>query len=250
MPTPQQRRAQEQKRAQAAKPQAVPRAEDVSAANTEQGLPDRPDTGVTQVPGGFAKMGEDDNKNDVTYLQPDVEIKGLPPAESSQEPLSNLLDPAFIKTLIDAGVRAALSDMEAEKQQRFVEAEQRTLQNVPQFNYLKHFRNDVSPEIMILELDMSSDNPQMNPLSGQYIQFRRGHFFATTENQVKQLEWMMSTAEHTADTTGTLGGNRAIYVDDEEKLFYCTAGCPASEFVSASEAKYKAHMRGVHGINL
>lgn len=95
---------------------------------------------------------------------------------------------------------------------------------------------------------MNAPYPQMEPIPGSFIRFKRGHFFAVTENQVKQLDWMLNEAEHSADTSQVLGGNRAIYVDDDEKLYYCTAGCDKNDFVSASEAKYKAHMRGVHGV--
>lgn len=229
-----------------------PTAPSVSTANTEV-VPPKPDRGTVAVPGGFAKQGVDDNKNDTDYIQPDRNIKGIAPAVSDvEDQLSALLGADAIKRLIDAGVRQVLDQMNIQPSsgpQKFINSDQQNAPSAPAFNFLKHYRNDVSPEIEVQELDMSTDEPQLNPIRGSFIRFRRGHFFAASENQVKQLDWMMNAPASSADGMRTIGGNPAIYEDDGEKLYYCTAGCPASEFVSASEKKYKAHMRAVHGVN-
>lgn len=171
-----------------------------------------------------------------------------PPAVSEANPLGAMLGPEMLKKLIEAGVKQQIEAMGLSNQQRYIAADA-PKQEAPKFNFLKHYRNDVSPELEVLELDMSADVPQLEPFPGQYIRFRRGHFFATTENQVKQLDWMLNEATHSADTSQVLGGNRAIYEDDGEKIYYCTAGCSRADFHTASEASYKAHMRAVHGVN-
>lgn len=169
-------------------------------------------------------------------------------ASSNRDPLAEMFGPDVIKKLIDAGVKQYLDTHGISATPAIAEDAPKV--PTPEFTFLKHYRNDVSPEIEVQELNMDAEVPQMEPIPGSFLRFRRGHFFATTDNQVKQLDWMLNMAEHSADTSQVLGGNRAIYEDDGEKLYYCTAGCSKEDFVSASEAKYRAHMRGVHGVIL
>lgn len=188
---------------------------------------------------------------EVTRQDPviDLEAKGEPDV-SRPSPVEELMGPDVIRKLIEAGVKQQLEAMGMTPQpaQKFV-TNDKPVPTAPEFKHLGHYRNDVSPEIEVQELNMDADVPQLEPIRGKYIRFRRGHFFAETENQKKQLDWMLDMAGHSADTTQSLGGNRAIWLDDDQdKIFYCTAGCTPAEFHAASEAKLKAHLRGVHGV--
>lgn len=188
----------------------------------------------------------------VTKDEPVVNLEAKGETDVSRpNPIEELLGPDVLKKLIESGVRQQIEAMglTPRQEQKFV-TNDGPIVATPTFSHLGHYRNDVSPEIEVQELNMDAEVPQLEPIPGSFIRFRRGHFFATTENQVKQLEWMMNTAEHSHDTTQSLGGNRALYKDDDEKIYYCTAGCSAGEFHSASEARFKAHMRGVHGVEL
>lgn len=189
----------------------------------------------------------------VTRDEPVVNLEATGETDVSRpNPIEELMGPDVIRKLIEAGVKQQLESMGISPQpaQKFVTNDRPVPNAAPDFKHLGHYRNDVSPEIEIQELNMDADVPQLEPIRGRYIRFRRGHFLAETENQKKQLDWMLDMAEHSADTTQSLGGNRAIYLDEDEKMFYCTAGCTPGEFHSASESKFKAHMRGVHGVIL
>ena len=72
--------------------------------------PNQPDFANVQVPGGFAKVGED-NLNDATWSQSNPNIKGAAPAVSNvHDQLSALLGPDVIQKLIESGVAQALRD--------------------------------------------------------------------------------------------------------------------------------------------
>lgn len=189
---------------------------------------------------------------EVTRQEPviNLEAKGQP-SNPERSPLEELMGPDVLNKLIEARIKQYMdeSGVTRSSADKMVPVNG-PVQATPTFNYLGHYRNDVSPELEVQELNMDAEVPQLEPIPGSFIRFRRSHFFATTENQVKQLDWMMGVAEHSADTRDSLGGNRAIYKDDGEKIFYCTAGCSRADFHSASEQRYKAHMRGVHGVEL
>lgn len=120
----------------------------------------------------------------------------------------------------------------------------------PSDAFLKHYRCDASPEMEILELDMSSEAPHLTPKDGQMIRFRRGHFFATTENQVKQIEWMIAGARGVPDAKTKFGGVTGIYEDSGEVLYHCPYGCSAEQFVTASKDAYHAHLRATHNVEI
>jgi hypothetical protein len=113
-----------------------------------------------------------------------------------------------------------------------------------QFKY--HFRNDVNPSVKIQAMDMSAidrgERPQDNPLYGHWYEFHVGHFQTDDENAARQLKWMMENVP--VDANGqTVGGNLAIYEDDNSVIFRC----PQCDFVTASPSGYKAHRRATHG---
>jgi hypothetical protein len=116
----------------------------------------------------------------------------------------------------------------------------------PSFKY--HFRNDVSPHVKIQAMDMSAldrgERPQDNPLIGHWYAFHVGHFQTNDENAARQLRWMMSNVP--VDSNGqTVGGNLAIYEDDNSVIYRCPD--PSCDFVTASPAGFRAHRRATHG---
>jgi hypothetical protein len=218
---------------------------------------DQPDRATEQVPGGFAKeLDSSTQGNDVEFVQPLNEQKVVAPAESNQtseDLLSTLFQSPSFVALVEREVAKRVADGQPHAgPQRFIDASAQSHASVkPDFDFLKHYRNDASPELWIQELDMDAIDPRLAPLPGRGMQFRRSHFFATTENQVKQIEWMSSQATHSADGTRVTGGVVGIYEDDGEELFYCPAGCPVDQFApTANKKKFDAHMRAVHGVEV
>ena len=162
--------------------------------------------------------------------------------------------PDYINKLIADAVAKALSgnvdQMVVHQASNPVQFARDTQANAPvdadnRPKYLKHYRNDVDPNKEYLELDMDTSLPQANPKRGSYIRFRRGHFFATTENQVKQLDWMMSRPSVNPETGEIVGGDSNIYEDDGNNVGRCPYGCEAY-FIPGSNA-HKAHMKNAHG---
>lgn len=116
-------------------------------------------------------------------------------------------------------------------------------------NYKKHFRNDLRPDEIIQRLDMSAldrgERPQANPIPGSYIKFRLGHLYTNDDNDIRQIEWMISRPA--TDSEGnTIGGAPHIYEDDGSVLLHCAV----HEKTFASKAAYDAHMRSVHGVGV
>lgn len=81
---------------------------------------------------------------------------------------------------------------------------------------LKIYRNTRHPNIEIQELDFTQARPQAYPLYGKKILFHNSYFYARTENQVKQLDWMMANDSYGHDgiQQQTIGGNRDIFEDN------------------------------------
>lgn len=219
---------------------------------------DTPDRGAEPVAGGFGQDGmtSEQTGNDVAFVQPLNEQKLLSPAvsnESTQDMLSHLFEsPAFVALVEREVSKRVAGSGDKRAGQQFVEASAQARPSVqPDFEFLKHYRNDASPELFIQELDMSAPNPKAAPIVGRGIRFRRGHFFATTQNQVDQIESMMNAPTHSADGTKVVGGVLGIYEDDGEQLYYCPAGCPIDRFQpTANKKKFQAHMRAVHQVEV
>lgn len=111
--------------------------------------------------------------------------------------------------------------------------------------YLKHYRCDTSPDLTIVRVNMSDGKPN-GAMKGKYIKFRRGHFFATEQGEVDQLEWMRQTPPFDPLEPGkVLGGNPSIYEADGKELTPCEH-C-GELFVAGSNA-WKSHLRASHGI--
>lgn len=220
-----------------------------------------PDEVVVEVDeqGGEAVLG-----NDNAFHSPTNHLKAGPEAQSNQDlaaQLESLLSPAVLQNLIAAGVQAHFAAHpelapapEAPKQEPASTLINPNLgQAVPQ-NYLKAYRNSRSPEIEYLELDMSAldrgENPSMFPIKGSYLRFQRGRFYATTQNQVRQLDWLSKRDTVSGDGKAVIGGDPALYEDDGEQILYCPVGCSHAEYHFASTKSLGRHMRAVHHMNV
>jgi hypothetical protein len=152
-----------------------------------------------------------------------------------------------LNKLIEERIAAALSDTSTVRGNPIVDATQREKKTVTPERYLKHYRCDVAPEISIQlrNYDEGSDSLS-GVVKGKRMNFRRGHFFATTQEEVDQIEWMMKHPSlDPTDSSRVIGGNPHIYEDDGRDLVQC-AYC-SEVFVSGSNA-LKSHLRATHGV--
>lgn len=121
----------------------------------------------------------------------------------------------------------------------------------PPPTYKKHYRCDVTPEIQIQRLDMTSldrgERPSANPLPGEWIKFLRGHFFTSDDDVIRQIEWMKGRSQLSSDQSQTMGGNPSIYEDDDSPVYRCSAGC---DYSTASKNAWIAHMWGTHQLEV
>lgn len=195
---------------------------------------------------------EDVSQVEDPMLKMDVNPEETKAPEVAPFDIDSILNSGAFASLIDRAVeeRVARHPSEPGTVNQFVDQSQSTpAPVVPDHVYLKHYRCDGSPELEIVELDMSADTPRLTAMDGApTMKFRRGHFFATTENQVKQIEWMMAGARGVPDAKQKFGGVVGIYEDSGETLFYCPYGCSADVFVSASKAGLDAHLRATHNV--
>lgn len=129
-----------------------------------------------------------------------------------------------------------------------VEADTRSAQAHRPPAYLKHYRCDLSPDATIQKRFYDESTDSLTGLDkGNYIRFRRGHFFATEQEEVDQLEWMMrNTSVDPRDVNRVIGGMPSIYEDDGQNLTLCKYGC-GETFIIGSNS-YKAHIRATHGV--
>jgi hypothetical protein len=166
-------------------------------------------------------------------------------AQTPDEPVVSWADAAaenqrIQEELIQKAVQDALNKMGLQNRDEAPKSD-----FVPhKFRY--HFRNDVNPSVKIQAMDMSAldrgERPQDNPLYGHWYEFHVGHFQTDDENAARQMKWMMNNVP--VDAAGqTVGGNLAIYEDDNSVIFRC----PQCDFVTASPSGYKAHRRATHG---
>jgi hypothetical protein len=157
------------------------------------------------------------------------------------------IDPETINALVAQMVSEQLAIREAEKATvKVVDASIRDKQAVEPAKYLAHYRNDLSPDIQIQMRSINDDGSAGSALRGRYIKFRRGHFFATKEDEVAFIEWLMRTpAFDPTDASRPMGGNPSIYVSDGKDIVACLY-CN-ERFVAGSNAM-KSHMRATHGI--
>lgn len=150
-----------------------------------------------------------------------------------------------ISKMIADQVAAELAKANAQSPNPIVHAEQRGRSQPEPESYLKHYRCDVSPDLTIVRRNADGDKLG-SPIKGQYIKFRRGHYFATDQDVVDQIEWLMrNPTTSPSNPEQVIGGVPTIYEDDGRDLIRCEY-CP-EPFVRGSNA-YKAHLRATHGV--
>jgi hypothetical protein len=188
-----------------------------------------------------------------------------------------MFDPMSILSTLDLDglINAAVEKKIAEREHQIkvnagnsvVEAATRVQASPPPPKFLKHYRCDTSPNLVIHARTIVDGVPHRSkewstdakawrdpdPLAGKRIQFRRGHFFATEQWQVDLMEWKMShpsiDPSSGAEAPIVVGGNPSIYEDDGiNNVGDCEYGCGLS-FVPGSNA-YKAHLRATHGVGV
>lgn len=160
-----------------------------------------------------------------------------------------ILSSIDINKLIEERIAAALSNTSMTRGNPIVDATQREKKAFTPERYLKHYRCDVSPEIKIALRRYNPDTDTLEGLAkGKWMSFRRGHFFATTQEEVDQIDWMMRHPSlNPTDSSQVIGGNPTIYEDDGRDLVQC-AYCE-EVFVSGSNA-LKSHLRATHGVSI
>jgi hypothetical protein len=110
---------------------------------------------------------------------------------------------------------------------------------------LKVYVCDRYPNAQIPELDFSKPEPRKHPMRGKTIKFRLGKFRATTENQVKQLDWMMDNPTH--DQFGeVIGGFPYIVEDIGESVYICRKCDP--NFVTTDPKRFRMHNKTMHSV--
>lgn len=155
---------------------------------------------------------------------------------------------AMLAKIIEQKVNEALLAARMNQGNPVVNAETRTPAAVTPQKFLKHYRCDVSPDMQIQVRGYDRDADKLGaPIKGHWIKFRRGHFFATTQEQVDQLEWMIRhPLFDPAEPGQVIGGNPSIYEDDGQQVTKCQF-CD-EVFVMGSNS-YKAHLRASHGLD-
>lgn len=173
-------------------------------------------------------------------------VKTLNP-NISEEALAALFAGVDIKSLVEEQVAKQLADSKTNQSNPVVLSETRTQAAVEPERYLKHYRCDVDPDIQILRADFDPETGRPGPaFKGQWIKFRRGHFFAKTQAEVDQIEWMRKHPRlDPTDQNRVVGGNPTIYEDDGGNIVRCReCGEP---FIAGSNSLV-AHMCATHGV--
>lgn len=152
----------------------------------------------------------------------------------------------LIEQQVAEQVAKATAEANLNKSNQIVDATQRDKKAFVPQRYLKHYRCDVSPDITI---QVRTYDPERDTLTGvtkgKRMQFRRGHFFATEQSEVDQIEWMMRHPSLDPSGVNVIGGNPTIYEDDGKDLVKC-AYCE-EVFVVGSNS-LKSHLRATHGV--
>ena len=155
-----------------------------------------------------------------------------------------------LQGLIDNAVQAALEAAGvSQKQKVAASAIYQQNPNTPKWkpdHYLKHYRNDVFPQkrYMRMHVNKETDRLFQDRIDlGEYIQFVNGHFFATDQRDVDQLEWIRTHPTHDRTGNTVIGGDPSIYVDDDSPD---VLWCPECHKPFASITKLDAHRKATH----
>lgn len=154
-----------------------------------------------------------------------------------------------LKDLIADQVKAALAAAGVSEAKAKASPVYQINPNLPQWRpgkYLKHYRNDVFPQkrYIRMHVDHDADKLVQDRIDlGEYIQFSNGHFFATDQRDVDQLEWMRTHPTHDRTGNTVIGGDPSIYIDDDsEDVLWC----PECRKPFASATKMEAHRKATH----
>lgn len=154
-----------------------------------------------------------------------------------------------LKDLIADQVKAALAQAGVSEKKAAASPVYQLNPNLPSWRpktYLKHYRNDVFPQKRYIRMHVDHENDKLVQDRidlGEYIQFANGHFFATDQRDVDQLEWMRTHPTHDRTGATVIGGDPSLYVDDEsEDVLWC----PECRKPFASASKMAAHRKATH----
>lgn len=156
---------------------------------------------------------------------------------------------ALIMQRVDQKIAESVAHQNFNQGNPIVDATQRGHKSITPEKYLKHYRCDVSPDMQILRRNYNAEEDKLEgSMKGEWMKFRRGHFFAKTQAEVDQIEWMIRHPQlDPTDSSRVVGGNPTIYEDDGKDLVAC-AYCGES-FVAGSNS-LKSHLRATHGVSI
>lgn len=114
--------------------------------------------------------------------------------------------------------------------------------------FKKHYRMDNTPEGKFAKLNMAAMRADgtTNPweldekgmplylMKGEWLTFKADHFFATTDDEVEQIEWMRSH------------GYARIYEDNGSQMFNCPVTNCGKNF--GDYAVLQSHLKATHGL--
>lgn len=203
----------------------------------------------TAIGGTIANATDHHTANPVSHVKMSAPAAHVSLGDGADGGMTDLIE-RIVRERVDAALAHAGAFNHKGGTQEVVVG-QKTGVGIAPDKYLKHYRCDENPNMLMLELDMDkieSGFPRGEAVvKGRWIQFRRGHFFATTENQVRQIEFSRNQPMH--DPTNhqmVVGGNPYIYEDDGTEILQCpVAGCG---FMTASLNSLKAHKKATHGL--
>jgi hypothetical protein len=151
-----------------------------------------------------------------------------------------------INALVAEQVKAALAQERQNATTNSVVENTRAGDTYQPPKYLKHYRHDLAPDKWIAKRTVNGDG-SLGPIhKGEYLKFRRGHFFAMLQEEVDQIEWMRSHPQFDPrDSSRVVGGDPAIYENDGKDLIKCQF---CDEYFVAGSNSYKSHKKAAHGI--
>lgn len=185
---------------------------------------------------------------DVSEEQIDNELAAEKIAVNAAPNVNAILENLDLDRLIEARVAEAVAKVTQNPGNPIVDATEREQKAIRPDRYLKHYRCDVAPDLNVTARNYNAAEDALEGvIKGRRIIFRRGHFFATEQWQVDQIEWMMRHSSLDPGGTVVIGGNPTIYEDDGKDLAKC-AYCD-EVFVVGSNS-FKSHLRATHGVSI
>ena len=121
--------------------------------------------------------------------------------------------------------------------------------------YLKHYRNEVSPNKVYYRGTFNKDRDRFEydrEVHGEAIRFTNSHFYAEEPWQVEIMDWAMKHPSVHPVSGQVVGGDPAIWVDDDSADAIPCPECLGTENPKwyASPSKLAEHRRTAHGIGV